>query len=228
MNKLKPLTLAITVSGYALFTAACSSHQPTAQPDKQVEVYSAKEAHYPMVLQQPDPQPLADPILPAEPEPDKIEDAEIAQVETIIEPEADEKLEIEIDVESKQANTEDQKEIDRPTQLSLEFGFDQQELSNDQLAILEQHGEFLAQNPHISITINGHADSQGDPAYNEQLAEKRAAYAASILQLKGVLAEQIQLKSWGATIPAATDAPHPKNRRIELEYGAEYWVSNEE
>lgn len=208
MYRLKPIALAITVSGCALYASACSSQQYQSQPEAEKD---------PLVLQQETPEPtLAAETL--QPDSLDLEQDKIAESSNITETQL-------VDAQSE---IQQKEELQRPSELNLKFGFDRQELAPDQLVVLEQHGEFLAENPHIKVTINGHADSQGDARYNEQLALKRAAYAAGVLQQKGVQPEQIEVKSWGASIPTSADASHPQNRRIELEYGAEFWVSNDE
>lgn len=111
---------------------------------------------------------------------------------------------------------------ERPDTTLFKFGFDKKELDQDSIAKLKQHGAYLAQHPELRITINGHADNQGDATYNEHLSLQRAQYVASILEQNGVQAEQIEIFSWGATDPQA-DAKHPRdNRRVELIYGDEF------
>jgi len=113
----------------------------------------------------------------------------------------------------------------RPAKTLFLFGFDQKQLDQDAEITLKQHGAFLAAHPDLKISINGHADPQGDPTYNQHLAEQRARYVAKLLTQQGVTAEQIEVLSWGADAPVPSATHHRDNRRVELIYSEEYLVN---
>ena len=88
-------------------------------------------------------------------------------------------------------------------------------------AILEAHAWFLSKNPNVVITIEGHCDERGTPAYNLALGERRAKAVAQILMLNGVSSSQIQTKSYGEEMPANAghdESAWSQNRRGELKY----------
>ena len=71
------------------------------------------------------------------------------------------------------------------------------------------------------ITIEGHCDERGTPAYNLALGERRAKAVAQILMLNGVSSSQIKTKSYGEEVPAAQghdESAWSQNRRGELKY----------
>ncbi|MGC1510354.1 OmpA family protein [Ketobacter nezhaii] len=224
MTSLKPLSIALFLGSASLLASGCSSNSvPLSEP-----------------VAQSAPTPPASPISISDSEPlamseyqaDDSEDSKadlIANMEVnandidpilaLDEPEESTPLALEDPVET---SDEASAPTGHPGDTLFKFGFDKKELDESSVAKIEKHGEFLLQHPGVRITINGHADSQGDATYNEQLSLQRAQYVASILQEKGVKQEQIEIFSWGAADPRA-DAKHPRdNRRVELIYGDEY------
>lgn len=78
---------------------------------------------------------------------------------------------------------------------------------------------YLKKNPTGSITINGYASSEGDPAVNQQLSQKRAEAFKQLLIGKGVLSDRIETSGKGAQDPIAsneTSDGRAKNRRVEV------------
>lgn len=114
----------------------------------------------------------------------------------------------------------------RPARLIFHFGFNQTTLDADNRLIVEQHGRFLAEHPEIRVTINGHADAQGDSHYNQMLSRKRAEHVADLLLSQGALKEQIDIFSWGSTAPLADAQHHRDHRRVELNYQEAYWAQS--
>lgn len=117
---------------------------------------------------------------------------------------------------------------DRPALTLFRFGFDKRELSEQDKDIVIQHGEFLAQHPDKKIQLHGHADAQGDPAYNQHLATQRANYVAGLLKAQGVSKEQIEIYSWGSDKPQANASGWKDNRRVELFYEESLMVNAQE
>lgn len=70
-----------------------------------------------------------------------------------------------------------------------------------------------------NIRIEGHSDSVGRTAFNQGLSDARAAAVRAALIDRGVPAEQLQSRGYGARRPVAdnhTAAGRAKNRRIEF------------
>ncbi|MBS1957807.1 MAG: OmpA family protein, partial [Cyanobacteria bacterium SZAS-4] len=76
------------------------------------------------------------------------------------------------------------------------------------------------------VEVDGHTDSIGDDAYNQDLSEKRAATVKSwLVEHAFVQAGDVSAKGFGETCPVArntytdgTDYPQgrQKNRRVEI------------
>jgi outer membrane protein OmpA-like peptidoglycan-associated protein len=70
-----------------------------------------------------------------------------------------------------------------------------------------------------SIRIEGYTDSSGRAAANQRLSSARAAAVRAALIERGIPAERLQSKGYGAKHPVAnnhTAAGRAKNRRIEF------------
>ncbi len=101
------------------------------------------------------------------------------------------------------------------------FGFDDADIKPEYRDLLAAHGAFLAKNPNVVVTVEGHCDERGTPEYNIGLGERRAKAVAQVLMSYGVQASQIKTVSFGEEKPA--DAGHDesawvKNRRGVLSY----------
>lgn len=70
-----------------------------------------------------------------------------------------------------------------------------------------------------TIEVQGHTDSQGAEAFNQQLSERRAQSVAAFLAANGVDASRISSVGYGESSPIdtnATAAGRTNNRRVEL------------
>ena len=78
----------------------------------------------------------------------------------------------------------------------------------------------LVQHPELRIRIEGHTDSEGEDAYNQQLSEQRATAVRSYLVEKyGVAAQRLETAGLGESKPVADNATpegRQQNRRVEL------------
>jgi peptidoglycan-associated lipoprotein len=82
------------------------------------------------------------------------------------------------------------------------FGFDSYELTSDAKIILDNQASFLASNPSVRITIEGHCDERGTREYNLALGESRASATRDYLVAQGVNPARIKIISYGKERPA--------------------------
>lgn len=111
-----------------------------------------------------------------------------------------------------------------PKQRVIYFDFDTVEIKPDYLAIITDHGRFLAQNPSGRVRLEGHTDERGSREYNIALGEGRARSIARMMQLQGVDIAQLQAVSYGEELPV--DEQHnetawAQNRRVNIIYEVE-------
>jgi outer membrane protein OmpA-like peptidoglycan-associated protein/tetratricopeptide (TPR) repeat protein len=99
------------------------------------------------------------------------------------------------------------------------FDVNQFSLKPESQVELDRIVQLMKDNPTLRIQINGHTDNVGKAADNLKLSENRAQEVVKYLTQKGVQAERLQFKGFGATQPVAdntTEENKAKNRRTEL------------
>ena len=107
------------------------------------------------------------------------------------------------------------------SQRIIYFAFDSDEIGAENFDLIAAHGAYLADNPDISMRLEGHADERGSREYNIGLGERRAMGVRRLLLLQGGRAEQMPVISYGEERPEAfghDDAAWARNRRVELVY----------
>jgi outer membrane protein OmpA-like peptidoglycan-associated protein len=79
--------------------------------------------------------------------------------------------------------------------------------------------DILAKYPQDRIRVQGHTDSTGSAAHNEELSLRRAQAVRDVLVSRGVQSAQVLVEGAGASRPIAdnkTAAGRAANRRVEL------------
>ena len=101
------------------------------------------------------------------------------------------------------------------------FPFDSAEIAAADRDVLAAHAKFLAANPKVKVTVEGHADERGTREYNLALGERRAQAVQRLLALQGATKEQSRVVSYGEERPVAMghdESAWRLNRRVELLY----------
>ena len=96
------------------------------------------------------------------------------------------------------------------------FGFDQYNLTNEAMEVLQEQARFLVDNPEASVVVEGHTDDRGTRDYNLALGVRRAVSVKNYLIANGVDAGRIRVISYGKERPAvvgANEAAWAQNRR---------------
>lgn len=81
--------------------------------------------------------------------------------------------------------------------LPVYFDFDASAIRADQVERIETNGDFLKENPEITIRIEGNCDPRGTKEYNLALGERRAQSAKKYLANLGIDASRLNTISWG-------------------------------
>jgi OOP family OmpA-OmpF porin len=93
-------------------------------------------------------------------------------------------------------------------------------------ARLDAIKEILKNYPNAKFSIEGHTDSTGSAKVNQKLSEDRAAAVMNALIERGVSADNLEAKGFGASQPVAsnkTAAGKAQNRRTEIRHiGSKY------
>jgi len=101
--------------------------------------------------------------------------------------------------------------------LSLSFGFDSAELTPEDKALLDELIPVLEALPQVRGVIEGHTDSRGPEAYNQQLSERRANAVKEYLDDAGIIGARFTTVGLGESQPVAsneTEEGRAANRRV--------------
>ena len=99
------------------------------------------------------------------------------------------------------------------------FDHDKWELKPAAYPLLDEVVAIMKKNPDITGVIEGHTDSTGPEAYNQQLSEKRARAVEAYIESHGIDPARFSVKGYGESKPIApNDTPQGRqeNRRVEL------------
>ncbi len=103
------------------------------------------------------------------------------------------------------------------------FDSEETNLRAGSVANLEVIADSLRGSPYAyKISVAGHTDDSGNPTYNQRLAEARARNVSAYLMARGISADQIIVKSFGAERPIAsngTPVGRQLNRRVDVYVG---------
>jgi peptidoglycan-associated lipoprotein len=101
------------------------------------------------------------------------------------------------------------------------FDYNSSNVRADFRGTIESHAAYLAANPGVSITLEGHADERGSREYNLALGERRALTVRKQLVLLGASAGQVRAVSYGEERPVSEnhdEDSYALNRRVEILY----------
>jgi peptidoglycan-associated lipoprotein len=99
---------------------------------------------------------------------------------------------------------------------TIHFALDQYDIDAQDRAILDSQAQWLARNPGVNVTIEGHCDERGTREYNLALGDRRANAAKNYLAARGVNPARITTISYGKERPIALgsdEASWAQNRR---------------
>jgi OOP family OmpA-OmpF porin len=98
------------------------------------------------------------------------------------------------------------------------------QLNSDRLTVpsqqtLDEVAQALIAQPELEVEIDGYTDSTGSAAYNLRLSQRRAEAVKNYLVAKGVKAQALTAKGYGASRPIASNKTaegRAQNRRVEF------------
>jgi flagellar motor protein MotB len=100
------------------------------------------------------------------------------------------------------------------------FDFDKFEVKPEFYPLLDKIAKVLADNPKMTLKVEGHTDSVGTAVYNMGLSERRAgAIKGALVQRNNVAADRVDAVGYGEEKPIATNETaegRALNRRVEL------------
>jgi len=84
---------------------------------------------------------------------------------------------------------------------------------------LDRIANVMIEYPQTLIRVEGHTDSVGSDAYNQDLSERRAGNVRNLLVQRGIDYAKMEVIGYGETLPVAnnqTEAGRQMNRRVEI------------
>ncbi len=113
-------------------------------------------------------------------------------------------------------------QVDSPlSNRTIYFDYDSAKISDESLAALEVHGDFISGNGGVTVRLEGHTDERGSREYNIALGDRRAQSVRRVLLFQGASTDQVDTVSYGEEQPAISghdEDAWSKNRRVELIY----------
>ena len=101
----------------------------------------------------------------------------------------------------------------------INFDFDKSQIRGDGQSILQEDINLLKDNASLDVSIQGHTDSVGSPAYNKTLSVKRAKSVYNYLIQNGIPANRMTTVGLGESdpiVPNTNASNRALNRRVEL------------
>jgi len=106
-----------------------------------------------------------------------------------------------------------------PRDFIVFFGFNQSNLTDEALNVVQQAAEAAKTYGSASITLVGHADRSGSNAYNNALSLKRAGSVKAALVKDGIADTAVSMVGKGEEdplVPTADGVREPQNRRVQI------------
>jgi outer membrane protein OmpA-like peptidoglycan-associated protein len=100
--------------------------------------------------------------------------------------------------------------------IEIQFAFDRADLSDGAQTALAALIRELAENPALTVDLEGYTDRRGTADYNVRLSERRAAAVRRFLVQHGVDLFRINWIGMGERTPTGTAADDAKSRRVTL------------
>lgn len=105
------------------------------------------------------------------------------------------------------------------TTRGIHFDFDKASIQPSSNGLLDEIATTLRNNPLWTLSIIGHTDSIGEPAYNQLLSRKRADSVKAAIVRRGIAPERLITAGAGASEPVASNKTlqgRALNRRVVL------------
>jgi outer membrane protein OmpA-like peptidoglycan-associated protein len=99
------------------------------------------------------------------------------------------------------------------------FDLNKADLRHEAQLVISKLAGILLMMPELQIRTEGHTDSTGSMAYNQQLSESRAASVKALLISQGVTPDRVSSVGYGETKPIADNDSadgRKANRRVEV------------
>ena len=104
---------------------------------------------------------------------------------------------------------------------SVYFDFDSATFHDEDKAVIQLQGAYLARHPDVHVRVAGNTDERGGSEYNLALGQRRAQAVKTALEVLGVKDGQVEAISFGKEKPkdpGHDEAAWAQNRRADVVY----------
>ncbi|MRR22829.1 OmpA family protein, partial [bacterium] len=101
----------------------------------------------------------------------------------------------------------------------IRFDVNKATIKPESMGVINEIAKLMKDHPEISLSVEGHTDSDGDENLNQDLSERRAEAVAGQLVKMGIDNARLSSKGWGESNPAGpnnTSEEKAANRRVEF------------
>ncbi len=99
----------------------------------------------------------------------------------------------------------------------VNFATNSAQLTGEAISRLDEAVRLLSENPTMTVRVEGHTDSRGAAAYNQQLSQRRAESVVNHLVSRGIARNRMEPVGRGEGSPIAsndTSQGRAQNRRV--------------
>ena len=99
------------------------------------------------------------------------------------------------------------------------FDVNKATLKPESMGVINRVVKMMTEHPDLRLSVEGHTDSDGDKARNQELSEERAASVKEALVDRGIESSRLKTKGFGESKPVDSNStPEGKanNRRVEF------------
>ena len=101
----------------------------------------------------------------------------------------------------------------------IRFDVNKATIKPESMGVINEIAKLMKDHPEISFSVEGHTDSDGEEAFNQDLSERRAKAVADQLAKMGINNSRMTSRGWGESKPAGpnnTSEGKAANRRVEF------------
>ncbi|MHC1730594.1 MAG: OmpA family protein [Bacteroidales bacterium] len=101
----------------------------------------------------------------------------------------------------------------------IRFDVNKATIKPESMGVINEIAKLMKDHPEISFSVEGHTDSDGEEAFNQELSERRAKAVADQLAKMGIDNSRLTSRGWGESKPSGpnnTSEGKAANRRVEF------------
>jgi len=101
----------------------------------------------------------------------------------------------------------------------IRFDVNKANIKPESMGVINEIAKLMKDHPEVNFSVEGHTDSDGETAFNQDLSERRAEAVVAERVRQGIESSRLSSKGFGETTPVDTNnTPEGKanNRRVEF------------